>query len=173
MSASSPARATAGAPGWPPRCSRAVDDAQVLDAAALHGWLDQPPCPSGDEVHGLHDHAFGPASGELLPPGSCCGLAGGAGQVDLTGRRGHHQAGTQGPGGLGELGCPGHVPVMAPVGMDVALAAMHLCTRMIHDKMRSGEELTEGEAVTAAELLTAMKEAASLVGIDLDDDLEE
>jgi hypothetical protein len=53
--------------------------------------------------------------------------------------------------------------------MDVMIAAMSLCLRMLIDKGRRGEELTNEEAALAAELLEEMKRKAAMAGIDLED----
>ena len=53
--------------------------------------------------------------------------------------------------------------------VDVLIAAMQLCLRMLRDKDRSGEELTEEEAALAEKLCEEMKRKAALVGINLED----
>src|SRR6266542_1706952 len=46
----------------------AIDQAQVLSAAALQGWLHQATFRvARDEVNGLHHHALATSRGELLP----------------------------------------------------------------------------------------------------------
>src|SRR5688572_30415302 len=54
---------------------RAVDDPQVLSAAALDGRLDEAALALGDPLKGLDDHSLAAAGGELLPPGDSVLLA--------------------------------------------------------------------------------------------------
>jgi hypothetical protein len=53
--------------------------------------------------------------------------------------------------------------------MDVMIATMQLCLRMLRDKDRSGEELTEEEAALLDELRAEMERKAALAGIDLEE----
>src|SRR5437764_4832338 len=47
---------------------RAVDNPQVLAAAALDRRLHQSAAAAGDELYGLHHHAFATPFRQLLPP---------------------------------------------------------------------------------------------------------
>src|SRR5436190_11745151 len=51
---------------------RAVDDAEVLAAPALHRGLHDPPLAAGDEGERLHHHPFPAAGRQILPPAHGC-----------------------------------------------------------------------------------------------------
>jgi hypothetical protein len=53
--------------------------------------------------------------------------------------------------------------------LDVLIAAMQLCARMLHDKGCSEDEMTDEEVALADELLGEMKRKAALVDLDLED----
>ena len=49
----------------------AVDDAKVLRASALYGWLGDPASAFRDEVERFNDHAFSSLRRHLRPPSDC------------------------------------------------------------------------------------------------------
>ena len=99
---------------------RAVDDAQVLAAAALHGGCTRPRRPRGDEVERLDHHAFAAARRSVLPPADAFRLRSPGRSRRRLGKgwpaadRSHRR---------GRAGQRLHVPDVVLVGVDVPFVA--------------------------------------------------
>src|SRR5690606_2930506 len=96
---------------------RAVDDAQVLPATALHSGLNQALLAAHEPLDRLHDHALATAFGELLPPSNAVGLALRAREIDDPECRPVEEL----PVRFAEFRKRIHVPDMITVGVHAAL----------------------------------------------------
>src|ERR1035437_9153214 len=102
---------------------RAVDDPQILGAAALDGGLDGPAgLSTRREVEGLDDHALSPTPGQFEPPGNAGGDGLRTSHVNHAIRRCEKQS-------IVLLADPGqrvHVPDVIAVAVDVAFGGQQV-----------------------------------------------